>query len=222
MYDENYTIPLFPLGLVLFPGMPLPLHIFEERYKIMINECIEKKAVFGVVLIDGSQIQTVGCTAKILETLKRFPDGRMDILTIGENRFRILELIDSLPYLQAKISIFDDQLEPMTPQWHQLAEKGIRLYDQLETLSRATENIRSYHELDFKRLSFLFASTTGFTHSEKQRFLEMTSTFERLRKSSNALEKLMDRIRVSEKIEKIIGGNGNMPKSIQNHLKRNT
>ena len=85
-------IPLFPLGLVLLPQMPLPLHIFEERYKLMIGECLEKKKEFGIVYFNGTDIQAIGCTASIQKVLKRYDDGRLDILTQGENRFEIKEM----------------------------------------------------------------------------------------------------------------------------------
>jgi Lon protease-like protein len=101
-----FELPLFPLNTVLFPGMPLPLHIFEERYKQMIGECLEGDRLFGVVLIrNGSEAlgplaepHTVGCTARIME-VEPLEEGRMQITTVGEQRFRILSLIYDLPYL---------------------------------------------------------------------------------------------------------------------------
>ena len=86
------VIPLFSLGLVLLPQMPLPLHIFEERYKLMIGECIGSNTAFGIVYFNGSDIQTIGCTATILKVLKRYSDGCLDILTHGENRFAIKDM----------------------------------------------------------------------------------------------------------------------------------
>ena len=72
-------IPLFPLNVVLMPGTPLPLHIFEERYKQMVNECLESGAEFGMVLADESGTRQVGCTARIVELVQRFDDGRLVI-----------------------------------------------------------------------------------------------------------------------------------------------
>jgi Lon protease-like protein len=101
-----FELPLFPLNTVLFPGMPLPLHIFEERYKQMIGECLEGDRLFGVVLIRNgcealgplAEPHTVGCTARIME-VEPLEEGRMQITTVGEQRFRILSLIYDLPYL---------------------------------------------------------------------------------------------------------------------------
>jgi Lon protease-like protein len=82
-------LPIFPLELVLFPETPLPLHIFEPRYKEMIGECQAQKAPFGVVRAVEKGLAEVGCTAEILEVTKRYDDGRLDILTEGRRRFEI-------------------------------------------------------------------------------------------------------------------------------------
>ena len=106
-------IPLFPLELVLFPGAALPLHIFEPRYKLMVGRCLEQKQPFGIVLARGEGIAAVGCTAQIVLVISAYPDGRLDILTAGVRRFRIGELFDDLPYLQADVNFLDD--EPRQP-----------------------------------------------------------------------------------------------------------
>lgn len=111
---EFETLPLFPLGVVLFPGAPLPLRIFENRYKIMIGECIEMKQPFGVVLIkEGPEVggpaqpHRVGTTARIL---KAEPSGQAmyRIQTVGERRFRILNIVDGTPYLKAEVEYLEE------------------------------------------------------------------------------------------------------------------
>jgi Lon protease-like protein len=111
---ELETLPLFPLGVVLFPGAPLPLRIFENRYKIMIGECIEMKQPFGVVLIkEGREVggtarpHRVGTTARIL---KAEPSGQAmhRIQTVGERRFRILNIVDGTPYLKAEVEYLEE------------------------------------------------------------------------------------------------------------------
>lgn len=102
-------IPLFPLDAVLFPGTVLPLHIFEERYREMIGECLKEKNVFGVVRAEQDQMALVGCTAKILRVVERYPDGKMDILCGGERRFEIEGLDDTRSFLQADITYFEDE-----------------------------------------------------------------------------------------------------------------
>lgn len=101
-------IPLFPLDLVLFPGAALPLHIFEERYKQMVASCMDGDESFGVVRAKSEGLAVIGCTAKIVAVLNRYPDGRMDILCEGGERFEIEVLDNSRAYLQAEVDTFDD------------------------------------------------------------------------------------------------------------------
>ena len=107
-------LPLFPLNVVLFPGMSLPLHIFEERYKLMINRCLEGNEEFGVVLIkSGKDVggpatpHEVGTTAKIAK-VERKPEGNMDITVVGGSRFYINEVVETTPYLRARVELVDD------------------------------------------------------------------------------------------------------------------
>lgn len=104
-------IPLFPLDVVLFPGAALPLHIFEERYKQMVTGCIASKAPFGVVRAMSEGLAVIGCTATIVTVLEGYPDGRLDILCEGGERFEIEMLDNSQAYLQAEVDTFDDDGE---------------------------------------------------------------------------------------------------------------
>ncbi|HEY7826160.1 MAG TPA: LON peptidase substrate-binding domain-containing protein [Candidatus Acidoferrales bacterium] len=97
-------IMLFPLDVVLFPGMTLPLHIFEERYKLMVARCLREKAEFGIVLAGEKGIATAGCTARIQEVMKTYPDGRMDILTAGCDVYSIQEVIEEKEYYEADVN----------------------------------------------------------------------------------------------------------------------
>ena len=110
--QSETTIPIFPLGLVLMPRITLPLHIFEERYKLMIADCLKEDKEFGIVYYNATDIQTAGCTAKILKIIERYDDGRLDILTRGQQRFRIKEILDRKAYLEARITYFDDERRP--------------------------------------------------------------------------------------------------------------
>ncbi len=101
-------IPLFPLDLVLFPGAVLPLHIFEERYKVMVTSCIERQEHFGVVRVQSAGLAVIGCTASVVRVLQRYSDGRMDILCEGVDRFEIEMLDNSRAYLQAEVDDFVD------------------------------------------------------------------------------------------------------------------
>ena len=214
--QSEAVIPIFPLGLVLLPEMSLPLHIFEERYKSMTNTCIEQQKAFGIVYFSGKQFQTKGCTARIEKILKRYPDGRMDIITRGVNRFLIKELYDEKPYLQAEVEFFDDtpEKEPDRETLQKLTDRGFNLLRQINTTTEEFNEERFVSQRDYKTVSFMMAACEGFSFEEKQRFLEMTSTSKRLSAALEALEKLLERIQITRKIERIIGGNGNLPKTL--------
>ena len=106
---EETLIPLFPLEVVLFPEAPLPLHIFEPRYKTMIGECLKSKSPFGVVLARNDSIGRIGCSAQVVNITRKYEDGRMDIFTVGRQRFEILFTNEERPFLQAGVYFFEDE-----------------------------------------------------------------------------------------------------------------
>ncbi len=108
-------LPLFPLDLVLLPGTPLPLHIFEPRYKEMIGECLANQAPFGVVRATEEGFAEVGCTAEIVSVTKEYPDGRMDLVAEGRQRFEVLELNRERSFLQAEIRFMPDESGDASP-----------------------------------------------------------------------------------------------------------
>jgi Lon protease-like protein len=204
------VIPLFPLGVVLLPEMPLPLHIFEERYKLMIGECLEDDREFGIVYFDGTQVKNVGCTARILKVMRRYDDGKIDIMTIGEKRFYIREIHETKAYLEATIVYFDDDSTQADTGIAELAEEGIRLLKQVNLLSGKQGDSFVVDASNHKVLSFLIPSSEGFTLGEKQEFLEMTSSYERLKKGIKLLRKAIERIKITREIKNLIGGNGHI------------
>ena len=208
-------IPIFPLCLVLLPQMSLPLHIFEDRYKQMTKACLAQDRVFGIVYFSGKQFETKGCTTRIINILKRYDDGRLDIITRGENRFRIKELYDQKPYLEASVEFFDDQPQENSESAQKMAQTCIQLLKEINAMTGQYTDGEFSDQLDTKSVSFLAAACEGFSYKEKQRFLEMTHTAKRLQKTAEALEKLVHRLSITREIERIIGGNGNLPESLQ-------
>ncbi len=202
-------IPIFPLGVVLFPGMPLPLHIFEDRYKQMIQECLDKLQNFGVVYYAGEDFFQIGCTAQITKVLRSYEDGRMDLLTLGMQRFRIVKVRNEKPYLMADVDYFDDE-DSVTLETVQ--SEAVTLFKEALRLSGRDNRVNDFDDLTPKELSFIIAGGAGFTHPEKQAFLEMTSTEERLRKAGSALKRLLERLQTTKEIESIISGNGYLHK----------
>ena len=200
------TIPLFPLEVVLMPSMPLPLHIFEERYKLMIGECLEQIREFGVVYQKGGDMKKNGCTASIVRVLKRFDDGRLDIMTQGVNRFVIESINEDKPYLQAEVIYYDDEREERADN---LIADGIKLLEQLDVMTGKKRDYRSLSRMDHKTISFVIAFDEVFSMEEKQSFLEMRSTSERITKGVASLRKVVAILQITEEAKRIAGGNGN-------------
>ncbi len=108
---QQGLLPLFPLEVVLMPGGHLPLHIFEERYKEMIGEALRDKTEFGIVLVSGGGLAEVGCTATIEGVLREYPDGRLDIVTMGRRRFEILLVNEERNFLRGAVEFFEDEAD---------------------------------------------------------------------------------------------------------------
>jgi Lon protease-like protein len=106
--ERPSRIPLFPLDVVLLPDMPLPLHIFEPRYKLMIGRCLDEKIEFGIVLATSQGLAAIGCTAEIVRKLRDYSDGRMDILAEGRSVFRLEELLDEKEYYEGRVEYLAD------------------------------------------------------------------------------------------------------------------
>jgi ATP-dependent Lon protease len=207
---EFDTIPLFPLGIVALPGQPVPLHIFEERYKQMIGDCLKADQPFGIVYFSGERMNAAGCTVRVAKVLKRYEDGRMDIITHGEQRFVIDRIIEEKAYLEADVSYFNDIPEPFSASAASAAELGVSLLAEISELLLGREDDAMYVTDDPELLSFVLAGNDGFEAEEKQQFLEMTSTNLRLEKCTRALESIVERLRLTTRIKKIIGGNGHL------------
>jgi Lon protease-like protein len=168
-------IPLFPLDVVLFPEAPLPLHIFEERYKEMIGLCLRSQSSFGVVRAQREGLAIIGCTARIRHLMHRYDDGRMDILCMGEQRFEIEMLEDTHSYLEAQVDFFDDEDDPAPPR--SLKEECLAMH--LETLELAGIETASL-SIDLDRpVSFLLASALPADLGFKQQLLAFRSDAER-------------------------------------------
>ncbi len=167
-------LPLFPLDLVLLPGVPLPLHVFEPRYKEMIAECLDEKKPFGVVRASSEGVAEIGCTAEILEVTKRYDDGRMDILTRGVERFEVLQVNDERAFLRAEISVIEDEPDK-TPA--QDVERAVELHAEIVRLAGAEA---SKHDGDLDNLSFRLAGSLPLDLDFKQKLLTTLSEAKRL------------------------------------------
>jgi Lon protease-like protein len=208
--NSKIDIPLFPLAVVLLPHLSMPLHIFEERYKLMIKECLEKELEFGVVYWKDSGIRRIGCSARIADVLRRYEDGRLDILTVGTNRFLTTSLDESRPFLRASVRFFEDDVEkPKT----RLLQRSMKALELLKTVNPLADNEEYPNPLlgtDLSLLSFFIAGHDAFNFDERQELLEMTSPSARIEKEIEWLEKKIQSLKTQEEIRKIQGGNGKM------------
>jgi Lon protease-like protein len=198
--------------------MRLPLHIFEERYKQMIGECLREDMPFGIVLFDGQAIRSVGCMASITKVIKRYDDGRMDIETKGGERFVVHQIVEEKAYLEAQVTFFDDQPEVPTDDVQHLMDEAWELLKEMADPDQEFDpDLRD--AIGSRQLSFAIASLDGFSPAERQVFLEITSPVERLRKSVLALTTIVNRNRLTRELKRMIGGNGHPPQHILDALK---
>ncbi|CAA9449225.1 MAG: Uncharacterized protein, similar to the N-terminal domain of Lon protease [uncultured Rubrobacteraceae bacterium] len=183
-------IPLFPLNVVLMPGSPLPLHIFEERYKQMVNECLEAGSEFGMVLADESGTRSVGCTARIVELVERYEDGRLVILVEGSRRFRLNDIMTGKPYYVGDVEYIEDGPEENVSS---LAEECVALLERVvEAATEGTVDIEI--EPPYHNLSFTIAGRIEFDLDTRQQILELTTEKERLEKVRELLAEAAERL----------------------------
>lgn len=193
----NSLLPIFPLELVLLPGIPLPLHIFEPRYKEMIAECLEQKKPFGVVRASSEGVADIGCTAEIMSVTKKYDDGRMDILTRGVERFEVLNVNDDRAFLQAEISVVRDQDEdePGLPAAEKV-KQAVRLHAEIAKLAGTEPSGPDEHA---SNLSFLLAGSLPLDLDFKQSLLSTLSEAKRLEAVVGYLEAILPGLRRAAK-----------------------
>ena len=182
-------LPIFPLDAVLLPGVPLPLHVFEPRYKEMIAECLEEKKPFGVVRASKEGVAEIGCTAEIVAVTKRYDDGRMDILTRGVDRFEVVQVNQERAFLQAEVMVVED--EPGTP-GAELVAQAQQLRAEIAKLAGADPAAPS---TDLDRLSFVLAGSLPLDLDFKQKLLVTLSEAKRLEAVIKYLEAVLPALR---------------------------
>ncbi len=200
-------IPIFPLDVVLFPGVPLPLHIFEERYKLMVHECMEQRREFGVVMTRGDGVAAVGCTAAILQVVKQYPDGRMDILAVGRAPFQMSDVFDEKPYLEATVEYLED--EPL-PEETASPRQLLDLYAQCYAIVHGRAPQMDGAPLGVP-IAFLIASELPLDLEYKQELLELRSEAERQVSLREKMEKWLPELEQLDRIKRRAGGNGHRP-----------
>lgn len=200
-------IGLFPVNLVLFPESIYPLHIFEDRYKSLINDCMANHTKFGIIFTNGNDIAEYGCTAKVYEIFNNYPDGKIDLSVIGGDKFKLLSYEDTERlYIEAEIEIVTDTLEPLNDE---LLDDCIDLYNFITNkipVFRVQKTTKE--DLIGRFASYFFAQKVGLIGKQKQSLLEMDSENDRLAYLKEHLERIKPSVSKAIEIEKIIRNDG--------------
>jgi Lon protease-like protein len=199
---ESPLLPLFPLDGVLFPDTPLPLHVFEPRYKEMIGECLDRKLTFGVVRAKENALAEIGCTAEIVAVTKKYDDGRLDIVSEGRRRFQIRNVNHERSFLQGEVVYFED--DPGLKKSVDV-QRAVKLHAQIMELLAAEAGPPDPED---PQLSFHLAGTLPLDLDFKQTLLGLRSESERVIGLIEYYEAILPNLRRAVKARQKAGGNG--------------
>lgn len=178
MAEQDTLLALFPLQVVVFPGSVLPLHIFEPRYRTLIADRLEDDQPFGLVFGTDDKHAQIGCAVDIVAVLEKLPDGRLNILTRGHRRFRIVQPVEaSAPYALVRVSWLDDDNADIPTE---LVERAKDLFRAAARKKNWGLNLPVDVEREPVRLSWLLGDGTHLTSEARQELLELTSSLKRL------------------------------------------
>ncbi|MCI0490399.1 MAG: LON peptidase substrate-binding domain-containing protein [Blastocatellia bacterium] len=211
-------LPIFPLSTVLFPGAVLPLHVFEERYKAMINYAIENQRLFGlsyrkdadVGIETPPDIGSVGCMARI-ETVLPLEEGKMNLLSMGVVRYKVVSFLQTDPFLIARVEIFTDDLEPdedMPALFEELMDICKKFLAAAQTLNGLEPAISPELPEEPEAFSLLIASALPIDNDRKQRLLEMISTKLRLTRLRSYVTEILSDYNERLRIQSLAKSNG--------------
>jgi len=206
MTDEDTNeLPLFELPVVLLPGEVMPLHIFEERYKRMIDHCLEAEEPFGVVLRDeDGSARRIGCTARVTEVLERFDDGRLDIVVTGEEPFRVLERFDGAEYPAGEIEAVPRSAGSGSSDQDAAEAAREAFADLVRRVSGSDPDIDGWEQGD----AYAIAARVELSVLTKQRLLELRSEGERMKILGEALRDLVGVLKRSREVAERAKMNG--------------
>lgn len=217
-------LPLFPLPLVLFPGVPLPLHIFEERYRRMFADVRVTNNLFGLSYFDASSaiserppIDHVGCAAEIVE-VQPLEDGRSNVLTVGLVRYHLVEYADAgEPYLVGRVEFFEDDAEDealLLVSARDVAELFTRIARSVRSINDDRMSLPDLTEIEPERLSFFVAAAMEMEAEDKQQLLELRSTSERLRRLHELLAQVVNNYEERARVHQVAKHNGHSGKHL--------
>ena len=197
-------IPLFPLNVVLLPGADLPLHIFEPRYREMVKRCLANNEEFGMLLALPNGVAHVGCTAEIVDVVKRYPDGRMDILTIGRAPFRVVELLTERPLLEGRVDYLEDRESRAEGR---MRRELLELYEACYTLVYS-DYPKDTGGADEDSFSYVVASMLPMDLLWKQHILELRTEADRVEQLVAYLRQWAPHLEKTGALRESAGGSG--------------
>jgi Lon protease-like protein len=196
-------IGLFPLELVLLPRERVPLHIFEDRYRELIGECLAEGSEFGLILENEDGLRGIGTRTAVVELIDTFDDGRMNVLVEGRGRFRVLGLTEGRSFMTAEVEPLEDDGDPPS---QDETEHAVAVFRRLVAVAQADEIEEP--EPASPVLSFELASRVDFGHDLKQELLELRSERARLKRLSELLEQAVEALAREVEVRERASGNG--------------
>jgi ATP-dependent Lon protease len=201
--DAVPEIGLFPLELVLLPTERVPLHIFEDRYKELIGECLVEDSEFGLILETEEGRREIGTRTGVLEVIHTFDDGRMNVLVEGHERFRIVDMTEGRSFHTAEVEPVEDDEEPPT---EGDVETVLEVFRRLVAVAEAQEIDEP--EVGSGTLSFQLAARVDFGHELKQELLELRSERRRLQRLAELLDRAVAGLAREAEVRERAAGNG--------------
>jgi len=218
-------LPIFPLPVVLFPGMPMPLHIFEDRYRKMLADIRAADNLFGLSYFDAGSAGRdtpptghIGCVAEVTET-QALPDGRSNILAVGVVRYQVESYVERGDlYLVGRANYFEDEEEnesALSSNSHDVARMFMRVANSIRVMNDERGNLPDISDTDPQKLSFLVAAALEIEVETKQELLELRSTSERLSRLRDLLARVVSNYEERARLHTIAKGNGHGGRKIE-------
>ncbi|HET7571954.1 MAG TPA: LON peptidase substrate-binding domain-containing protein [Gaiellaceae bacterium] len=198
-------IGLFPLGIVLLPTEVVPLHVFEERYRELIGECLELGREFGLLHADGDGIREVGTRARVAEVLERYEDGRLDVLVEGGERFRVERLTRGRSFLTADVAAHEDEWDEPDP------DAAARALEAFRALAAAAGAEAEDPDAGAPQLAFALAARVELPAEAKQELLELRSERARLARVVELLDAARETVLATRRLGEAAKRNGSRP-----------
>lgn len=199
-------LALFPLPVVLFPDSALPLHIFEERYRILIAECISHRFEFGINLVHEGKMSEIGCTAVVEKLVKKYDDGKMDIIVQGKQRYRLMQVKpESQSYMVGEVEYLGLECGSID---QTLAQETIRLHNTVIDMVYNDTNRHISIDSVATGVSFVLAQKSGMDLFQRQHLLEVTSENERLKLLSTYFTGIIPKLETMGEVNRVVRSDG--------------